>query len=190
MAQFKQHEIEWPDFLGQSWNDSSWHNDACAHATLFLTPDESGEGPVVEFWVNYADPNDRRIPARYDVVFQRSFELESSDDATLWAGDDDQVARQWARAAEIAKTIATEVVASPELIKAQTFAELHDHCDANCLGEQQAFLDSCGWTGNDDAKDQEALNASTNVLNGAQTIVDYWLRARTRRRQRLEINRR
>jgi hypothetical protein len=109
---------------------------------------------------------------RYDVVFQRSFELESSDDATLWAGDEEHLARGWARAAEIAKTIATEVVASPELLRALTFSQLHDYCDANCLGNQEAFLTSCGWTGENDAKDEEALNASVEVLNGAQCIVD------------------
>jgi hypothetical protein len=65
MTQFKEHEIEWPDFLGESWNDSSWQNDACAHATLFLTPDESGTGPVVEFWVNYRDPRSRGIEPRF-----------------------------------------------------------------------------------------------------------------------------
>jgi hypothetical protein len=183
MAQFKEHEIERPDFLGDSWNDSSWRNDACAHATLFLTPDESGEGPVVEFWVNYPDPKDREVEWRYDVAFQRTFELESGSDATLWIGEDEDVARQWARAAEIAKTIATEIVANPNLLAANTFAELRDLCDANCLGDQEAFLSSCGWTGKDDAKDEEALNASVDVLNGAQSIVDHWLRARAGRRR-------
>jgi hypothetical protein len=183
MANFKDHAIERPEFLGESWHDSSWRSDACAHATLFLTPDESCEAPVVEFWVNYSDPKDRTIPSRYDVVFQRSFELESSDDATLWTGDEEHLARRWARAAEIAKTIATEVVCSPELLRALTFSELHDYCDANCLGDQEAFLTSCGWTGENDAKDEEALNASVEVLNGAQCIVDLWLRARARRQK-------
>lgn len=168
MTQFKEHEIERPDFLGESWNDSSWRNDACAHAKLFLTPDESGTGPVVEFWVNYRDPKSRGIEPRFMVVYQRSYAVESGVDSLLWKGEDEGEARSWARAAEIAKTIIAEILAHPDLLAARTFSELHDHCDANCLGEQEAFLDSCGWTGEDEAKDQEALNASTDVLNGAQ----------------------
>jgi hypothetical protein len=154
--------------LGESWNDSSWQNDACAHATLFLTPDESGTGPVVEFRVNYRDPKSRGIEPRFMVVYQRSYAVESGVDSLLWKGEDEGEARSWARAAEIAKTIIAEILAHPDLLAARTFGELHDHCDANCLGEQEAFLDSCGWTGEDEAKDQEALNASTDVLNGAQ----------------------
>ena len=178
MASFNRHEIERPEFLGESWRDSSWHNDACAHATLFLTPDESGEAPVVKVWVNYPDPKNREVEWRYAVIFQRTFEAVSGSDATLWVGDDKDVARGWARAAEIAKTIATDIVANPDLLAAASFAELHDLCDANCLGAQEAFLSSCGWTGKDDVKDAEALNASVDVLNGAQSIVDHWLRAR------------
>ncbi len=183
MAIFKEHKIERPDFLGDSWHDSSRHTDTCAHATLFLTPDESGEGPVVEFWVNYPDPKDRQVTWRYAMVFQRTFEFETGSDATLWVGDDENVARRWARAAEIGKTIATEIVSNPDLLAAPTFAELHDRCDANCLGEQEAFLSACGWTGKNDSKDEEALNVSIDVLNGSQSIVDYWLRARAGREE-------
>jgi hypothetical protein len=81
-------------------------------------------------------------------------------------------------AAEIARTIIAEIEARPDLLAARSFTELHDRCDANCLGEQEAFLDACGWTGTDDAKDQQALEASTDVLNRAQDIVDRWLRTR------------
>ena len=85
---------------------------------------------------------------------------------------------RWTRAAEIAKTIIAEVLRNPEWLAARSFSELHDHCDANMLGEQEAFLLSCGWTGQDVAKDAEALAASTDVLNDAQTIVGHWLAAR------------
>jgi hypothetical protein len=180
MTQFKEHEIERPDFLGKSWNDSSGHNDARARATLFLTSDESGTGPVVEFWVNYPDQNNRGVEPRFAVVYSRSHAGEAGVDSLLWKGEDDGEARSWARAAEIAKTIIAEILAHPDLLAARTFSELHDHCDANCLGEQEAFLDSCGWTGEDDAKDQEALSTSTDVLNGAQAIVDGWLGSRPR----------
>jgi hypothetical protein len=180
MTQFKEPEIERPDFLGESWNYCSWHNEACAHATLFLTPDGSGTGPVVEFWVNYGDPKSRGIELRFMVVYQRSYAVESGVNSLLWKGEDDGEARSWARAAEIAKTIIAEILTHPDLMAARTFSELHDLCDANCLGDQEAFLDSCGWTGEDEAKDQEALNAFTDVLNGAQAIVDAWLGSRPR----------
>jgi hypothetical protein len=36
----------------------------------------------------------------------------------------------------------------------------------------------CGWTGKDDAKDEAAFAASTDVLNDAQAIVDAFLRTR------------
>jgi hypothetical protein len=52
-------------------------------------------------------------------------------------------------------------------------------CDANTLGEQEAFLAECGWTGNDDQRDAEALRISTDVLNHAQAITDLWLRVRS-----------
>jgi len=177
MARFRNCAIERPDFLGTLWHDLSRSTHACAEVTLFLTPEESGDAPVVEFFVNDPDTKHRIIKTRYDVVFRHRFAAESGSDVTLWAGNDVASARVWARSAEIAKTIATKVVENPALHAAVCFAELHDHCDANCLGEQEAFLDSCGWTGNDDAKDEAALAASTEVLNNAQTFVDYWLRA-------------
>jgi len=177
MARFRNCGFERPEFLGTLWQELCRSTGACAKVTLLLTPEESGDAPAVEFWVTSLDPKDRSIRARYDVVFRQRSAAEAGSDVTLWAGDDEAVARAWARAAEIAKTIATQVADDPVLRVAGSFAELHDYCDANCLGEQEAFLDSCGWTGNDDAKDQATLVASTDILNNAQTIVDYWLRA-------------
>jgi hypothetical protein len=86
--------------------------------------------------------------------------------------------REVAIAAEIAESIIAEVAAHPEWMGARSFAQLHDFCDANVLGEQEAFLASCGWTGQDDANDSAALAASTDVLNDAQTIVGHWLATR------------
>ena len=39
---FKEHdEVERPAWLGEAWEDSSWHNDAMPHCTLHL-PDLRG----------------------------------------------------------------------------------------------------------------------------------------------------
>lgn len=172
MSVFRTHAIGRPAFLGSSWRDSSRDTDPCPHATLPLTPDASVDVPVVAFWVHEPDPTNRT--GRYRVVLRHA----SSGDATLWMGNDEAAASAWAHAAEIAASIATEITADADLSRARSFAELHDYCDANCLGDQEAFLDACGWTGNDDASDELALVASTEVLNNAQTIVDHWLRTR------------
>lgn len=177
MARFRNGAIKRPEFLGTSWQELCPSTAACVTVRLLLTREESGRAPAVEFWVSSLDPTDRRSRARYGVLFRQRFAAEAGSDVTLWAGDDEAVASAWARAAEIAKTIATQVADDPVLRAARSFSELHDYCDANCLGEQEASLDSCGWTGNDDAKDEAALIASTDILNNAQTIVDYWLRA-------------
>lgn len=176
---FKEHsEIARPDWLGAAWRDFSWHNDAMPHATLFLIGEGADNDPVVEVWVNYQKSEDRQIPPAYMVMFQKTFVVESSGDWELYAGEDEQVAKRWARAAEIAKTIIADIVKEPALLGCRSLSELHDHVDANELGEQGAFLESLGWTGKDDVKDAQALAASTDVLNCAQEIVDYWLRAR------------
>ncbi len=177
MGLFRNCGIARPRFLGTLWHDVSRSTD-CAEAALFLTPEESGDAPVVKFFVYGPVTTDRTIRACYDVVFRNRFRSEPRIEVALWVGKDEGAAQAWARAAEIAKTIATQVADNPVLRAVRRFADLHDHCDANCLGEQEAFLDSCGWTGHDDATDQAALAASTEVLNDAQDIVDYWLRTR------------
>lgn len=176
-TRFKEHDVARPEWLGDSWHDSSWHNDAMPHASLFLTGNES-DGPCVEFWINYEKPTDREIPVGYMVVFQRSWVVEEGCDVALYEGDDENIARHWVRAAEIAKTIIAEILHEPVLLACRSFSELHDHVDANTLGTQEAYIEECGWTGKDDAKDEAALAASTDVLNAAQDIVGHWLRTR------------
>jgi len=133
---------------------------------MFLTPDEA-DGACIEF-------ND--APPRYTAVFQPSW--VAAGDRMLYEGDDEAVAKQWARAAEIARTIIFEILRWPALLVARSFSELHNHCDANMLGAQPAFLIECGWTGQDDVKDGAALAASTDVLDLAQQIVGVWLETR------------
>ena len=176
---FKEHDVARPEWLADKdgWFDQSWHNDALPHVSMFLTANES-DGPCVEFWVNYEHATDREVPPRYMAVFQRSWVVENGGDAVLYDGDDEAVAKQWARASRIAKTIIPEILAEPVLLACRTFSELHEHVDANVLGEQEQYLEECGWTGKDDAKDEAALIATTDVLNNAQAIVDAFLRTR------------
>lgn len=133
---------------------------------MFLTSDEA-DGACIEF-------ND--APPRYTAVFQPSW--VAAGERTLYEGDDAAVAKQWARAAEIAKTIIFDILRWPGLLIARSFSELHDYCDANMLGAQSAFLIECGWTGQDDVKDGAALAASAEVLNYAQQIVGVWSETR------------
>jgi len=41
-------------------------------------------------------------------------------------------------------SIHAEIDASPALSSCKSFSELHDHCDANCLGEQETFFETHG----------------------------------------------
>src|SRR6185437_4904904 len=138
MSTLRTHASERPAFLGPSWRNSSRGTDQGPHATLWLTPDQSPNAPAIAIWVHRVNQT-----AQYRIVLHRT----GADDVTLWMGNDEGTASTWATGAEIAATIATEITAHPDLLLACSFAELHDYCDANCLGDQEAFLESCGWTG-------------------------------------------
>jgi hypothetical protein len=88
----------------EKWNDQSWHNDAMPHSTLYLTPevDQTGDSPCVEVWVNYEDPEGREIPCsgRFIVEFLKDFSQESGSDVQLYTGEDEDIARQFARGAD------------------------------------------------------------------------------------------
>jgi hypothetical protein len=157
------------------------------HATLYLVPAVSYPAQIVETWVNYAKPEDREMGSLYEVIYMRDMANESSRDEVLYAGDDEALAKQAARGAEIAKTIIADILARPvratasgekaNLLMCNSFSELHDCCDANLLGDSEKLLDECGHTwGKDEAKDDEARGRAVDILNIAQAIVDLWLK--------------
>ena len=186
--QFKEFRIIRPAWLGEQWHDSSWHNDAMPHGTLYLTADESNDAPVIECWVNYAKRSDREIGDRYMVVFQKSYACESGADELLWHGDDEETAKMYVRAAELAKTIIADILARPRCNAATDFANLHDYCDANVIGNQeQVLIDAekalavAGWA-EGDARDEQALANTFDEIENARHIADLWLRLRSAKR--------
>lgn len=66
----------------------------------------------------------------------------------------------------VARTMIDQITALPRgpLECCRSFAELHDHCDANCLGGGELLHH---WLGQ-----EECLK----VLNEAQEVVDEWLK--------------
>lgn len=102
---YKEHsEIAIPEWL-IGWEDFSWHNDAMPHSILFL---RGQEGPNVEAWINYPDPADREVPPRFELVYRVADDgLEMSGDETLYMGEDENEAREWAQAAVLARDIIT-----------------------------------------------------------------------------------
>jgi hypothetical protein len=102
------------------------------------------------------------------------------------------------RAREIALSIIADIEANPmvttargvrrNMLDAGSFAELHDYCDANMLGDSEKLMYECGYTREDeemddvtrDRLDDEARERFTGILNRAQGIVDLWLRTRKR----------
>jgi hypothetical protein len=170
-----------PSWIGKQWDDNSWHNDAMPHATLELGGD-TGDDPTVSIWVNFPDVADRELHRddTYGIVFSRVSSLDGGENM-LYSGSDEHAARQWVMGAEMAKTIIAEIRANPALLRARSFSELHDLCDANVLGAQVGILmmaahalKEAGITGEDE-RDALALAAVTDLLNHAQTITDLWL---------------
>jgi hypothetical protein len=178
MTQFKEHDVERPAWLGAEWDDSSWHNDAMPHATLYLAQTEHPQ-PVIEFWVNYAAPEDREIGTLYEVVFQRDWAAESGTDVMLWQGEDEAAAVIWERAARTAKSMIAEIMPRPDLMACSTFCELHDHCDANVLGDVEAMTKE-GEAHRTAADDPEVgiTGWAHQVHEGAMRIVEAWMGAR------------
>lgn len=66
-------------------------------------------------------------------------------------------------AQEVADSIIADIQNRPELAACKTFSELHDHCDANVLGDSEALLDKLPH------------EAAIALLNQAQEIVNKWL---------------
>jgi hypothetical protein len=140
MTKFKEHsEVARPAWLGAGWDDNSWHNDAMPHCTLHLGSQNPQIQPVVEIWVNYPRPEDREIGTAFEVVFMRDWSADSGDDVTLYSGEDEAAAVIWERAARTAKSMIAVILARPDLNACWTFSQLHDHCDANILGDVEAM---------------------------------------------------
>lgn len=65
----------------------------------------------------------------------------------------------------VAGTMLAEIVRYPRLAACRTFSELHDHCDANCLGCAEEMLDAM------------PMSDAIDILNAAQGIVEATLKA-------------
>ena len=64
-------------------------------------------------------------------------------------------------------------------MRASTFSELHDFCDANMLG----FLDDGEHLADGTAFGDLGLDRATDVMNRVQGIIDAWLRSGQARSQ-------
>lgn len=178
MTQFKEHEVERPAWLGADWEDNSWHNDAMPHALLYLVQSAYPQA-VIEFWVNYPGSEDREIGTRYEVLFLRDWGNDSGADVLLWRGEDEAAAVIWERAARTAKSMIAIIAARPDLNACGSFDELHDHCDANILGDVEAMTAE-GEAHRTAADDPEVgiTGWANAVHNGAVRIVNAWLSAK------------
>jgi len=174
---FKEHsEVERPAWLGEAWEDNSWHNDACPHAILYLEVKEYPQA-IVDFWVNYPQ-GEREIGPGFEVRFHHDW---GSDDRSevLYRGEDEGAAIMWERAARTAKSMIDAILARPDLNACKTFAALHDHCDANVLGDVEAMTAE-GEAHRDSTDDPEVsiTGWAHAVHGGAVRIVDLWLGGR------------
>jgi hypothetical protein len=183
MTQFKEHEeVERPTWLGEQWEDNSWHNDAMPHASLYLREAKEGDTypmPTVEVWVNYPKPDDREIGTRYEFVFCRDWAGESGRDLCLWRGEDEEIAKIWERAARSAKSMIGIIVTRPDLMACTTFAQLHDHCDANVLGDAEEVIveGEAHRTASDDP--EVSITGWTHAVHEACIdIVEAWIQSR------------
>lgn len=91
-----------------------------------------------------------------------------------------------ATAAALAESIKREIIATTKLIqipervkqgflKAGSFSELHDYCDANMLGDGETVWTA--QTGLLDGPDADrSVQFNCDILNAAQTLVDTWLK--------------
>ena len=171
--------MERPAWLGPLWEDSSWHNDAMPHATLHLGSKDPQIQPVVEVWVNYPRPEDREIGTAFEVNFMRDWSGESGADVTFYSGEDEALAIVWERAARTAQSMIVVIMARPDLYACQNFCQLHDHCDANMLGDVEALIAE-GEAFRTAADDPEVsvTGWTLAVTNAAMEIVNAWMGGR------------
>lgn len=92
--------------------------------------------------------------------------------------EDVQPIVDWVLAAHLAATIINEVGEAaeedPRFLDAESFAELHDLCDANMLGESDAYMDRFGQ--------ENHMERAIPIINEAQGLVDQWLKSEAVRR--------
>lgn len=69
--------------------------------------------------------------------------------------------------AYVVESIIAEIRNDPVLLVCKSFSELHEHCDANTLGCQEALFEELG------------LENALPILNAAQSEVNLWLVANT-----------
>jgi hypothetical protein len=74
------YQTEFPDFaldviIPDTWEDISYHNDACPSYHAGLTP----EGYNVKVWIDYTDPKEREFPEmnRFCVVIEDNLIIET-----------------------------------------------------------------------------------------------------------------
>lgn len=74
------YQTEFPDFaldviIPDTWEDISYHNDACPSYHAGLTP----EGYNVKVWIDYTDPKEREFPEmkRFCVVIEDNLLIET-----------------------------------------------------------------------------------------------------------------
>ncbi len=132
-------------------SDASWHNDVCpSFEPMKLVPGRAGEDRLsddvrvpdesVRIWVNHVDPEQREVGGKRFVVCKSDEAnglLETDDLAELlaWVEKNDEWQRCGAPVVERAKQeILQDIAAGRVPATVQTFAELHDHVDANHYG--------------------------------------------------------
>ena len=64
-------------------------------------------------------------------------------------------------------------------LRAESFSELHDYCDANLLG----FLDDGEHLADGTAYSELGVERAVDIMNRVQSVVDAWLRSGEARRQ-------
>ena len=74
------YQTEFPDFamdviIPDTWEDISYHNDACPSYHAGLTP----EGYSIKVWIDYTDPKKREFPQmdRFCVVIEDNLIIET-----------------------------------------------------------------------------------------------------------------
>jgi len=68
------------------------------------------------------------------------------------------------------ESIKREILADAELAACKTFAELHDHCDANVLGTSEELFASFARD-----EDDEITDEACDALNTVQDAIGAWL---------------
>ena len=142
------YKIQVPSVNG--WADLKTSEDGGAYEVELFYSWEAGEGEGVSLQPEADGDSD---PFEYRVVPSH---VEPDDD--LYEGSPELSAE------DLAASIVAEIAGDEQLMVCRTFAELHDHCDANVLGDSELVL---GF--------REGLENNIALLNEAQSLVNDWL---------------